>query len=106
MRFVICGITGNNSIFFSGGVQALSLHLNNQPGQRLVLSCLMTLRNLSDAATKEENIEGLLKSLIQLLDSNDPKIVSCSVGVLSNLTCNNQRNKVSVKLLEHRRIPF
>lgn len=38
--------------FFSGGMQALGLHLTD-PSQRLVQNCLWTLRNLSDAATKQ-----------------------------------------------------
>lgn len=37
---------------FSGGMQALGLHLTD-PSQRLVQNCLWTLRNLSDAATKQ-----------------------------------------------------
>lgn len=35
-----------------GGMQALGLHLTD-PSQRLVQNCLWTLRNLSDAATKQ-----------------------------------------------------
>ncbi len=38
----------------SGGMQALGLHLTD-PSQRLVQNCLWTLRNLSDAATKQVN---------------------------------------------------
>merc|ERR1719322_1043269 len=53
----------------AGGRQALAMHLGH-PSQRLVQNCLWTLRNLSDAGTKIEN--------------------------LSNLTCNNQKNKVTV----------
>lgn len=37
---------------FAGGMQALGLHLTD-PSQRLVQNCLWTLRNLSDAATKQ-----------------------------------------------------
>lgn len=37
-----------------GGMQALGLHLTD-PSQRLVQNCLWTLRNLSDAATKQVN---------------------------------------------------
>ena len=39
-------------VFVPGGMQALGLHLND-PSQRLVQNCLWTLRNLSDAATKQ-----------------------------------------------------
>ena len=34
--------------------------------------------------------------LVQLLSSNDINIVTCAAGIMSNLTCNNQRNKVTV----------
>lgn len=41
-------------------------------------------------------MEVLLQSLVTLLSSTDLNIVTCAAGILSNLTCNNQRNKVSV----------
>ena len=41
-------------------------------------------------------MEGLLQMLVQLLGSNDLNIVTCAAGILSNLTCNNQRNKITV----------
>merc|ERR1712203_936602 len=62
----------------------------------LVQNCLWTLRNLSDAGTKLENMETLMQGLVQLLGSNDVNIVTCAAGILSNLTCNNQKNKVVV----------
>jgi len=34
--------------------------------------------------------------LVQLLSSNDVNIVTCVTGILSNMTCNNQANKVAV----------
>lgn len=79
----------------AGGMQALAMHLGHQ-STRLVQNCLWTLRNLSDAATKCDNMEGLLQMLVQLLSSNDINIVTCAAGIVSNLTCNNQRNKVIV----------
>ncbi|KAK3083157.1 hypothetical protein FSP39_015308 [Pinctada imbricata] len=79
----------------AGGLQALSMHLGHQ-SQRLVQNCLWTIRNLSDAATKVDNMEGLLQMLVQLLASNDLNVVTCAAGILSNLTCNNMRNKVIV----------
>lgn len=33
---------------------------------------------------------------LQVLASSDVNIVTCAAGILSNLTCNNQRNKVTV----------
>ncbi|KOX80436.1 Armadillo segment polarity protein, partial [Melipona quadrifasciata] len=79
----------------AGGMQALAMHLGN-PSQRLVQNCLWTLRNLSDAGTKVDGLEGLLQSLVQVLSSTDVNVVTCAAGILSNLTCNNQRNKVTV----------
>nr|ADI48180.1 beta-catenin [Crepidula fornicata] len=83
------------AIVEAGGMQALAMHLGHQ-SQRLVQNCLWSLRNLSDAATKMDNMEGLLHMLVQLLGSNDINVVTCASGILSNLTCNNQRNKVIV----------
>jgi len=73
-------------------MQALAMHLGHQ-SNRLVQNCLWTLRNLSDAATKEEGLDNLLQMLVQLLSSNDTQVVTCASGILSNLTCNNPRNK-------------
>ncbi|XP_045491944.1 armadillo segment polarity protein isoform X1 [Colias croceus] len=84
------------AIVEAGGMQALAMHLGN-PSGRLVQNCLWTLRNLSDAATKQvDGLENLLQSLVQVLASTDVNIVTCAAGILSNLTCNNQRNKVTV----------
>ena len=44
----------------------------------------------------QEGVEGLLQMLVQLLASNDINIVTCVAGILSNLTCNNQANKITV----------
>lgn len=44
----------------------------------------------------QDNMEGILQMLVQLLSSNDLNVVTCAAGILSNLTCNNQRNKVIV----------
>ncbi|XP_046326477.1 catenin beta-like isoform X2 [Haliotis cracherodii] len=83
------------AIVEAGGMASLAMHLGHQ-SQRLVQNCLWTLRNLSDAATRIDAVEGLLQMLVQLLTSNDINVVTCAAGILSNLTCNNQRNKVMV----------
>ena len=57
------------------------------------MNCLWTLRNLSDQATKQDGLDDLLRKCVKLLESNDVGIVMCCVGILSNLTCNNARNK-------------
>merc|ERR1719188_1748617 len=83
------------AIVEDGGMQALAMHLGH-PSQRLVQNCLWTLRNLSDAGTKIENLDNLMQGLVQLLNSTDVNIVTCAAGILSNLTCNNQKNKLTV----------
>ena len=42
----------------------------------------------------------MLHQLLMLLGSNDVNIVTCSAGVLSNLTCNNPKNKTIVCKLQ------
>lgn len=104
-------------------MQALANHLGHK-STRLVQNILFTIRNLSDAATTQvriffplnltqsaqiyvssnycfvlytqDHLDDLLRQLIMLLSSNDVTIVTCSAGVLSNLTCNNAKNKTIV----------
>lgn len=83
------------AIVEAGGMQALGIHLHS-PSQRLVQNCLWSLRNLSDAGTKQESVENLLQTLVQLLSSNDINVQTCAAGILSNLTCNNMSNKTCV----------
>lgn len=44
----------------------------------------------------QDNVDGLLQGLVQLLGSSDINVVTCAAGILSNMTCNNHRNKVTV----------
>uniref|UniRef100_A0A8C7VDU7 Junction plakoglobin a n=1 Tax=Oncorhynchus mykiss TaxID=8022 RepID=A0A8C7VDU7_ONCMY len=83
------------AIVDAGGMQALGMHLTGS-SQRLMQNCLWTLRNLSDAATKQEGLDSLLQTLVGLLSSDDVNMLTCSTGILSNLTCNNARNKAMV----------
>nr|XP_057920673.1 junction plakoglobin a [Doryrhamphus excisus] len=83
------------AIVEAGGMQALGKHLTGS-SQRLMQNCLWTLRNLSDAATKQEGMDGLLQVLVNLLSSDDINMLTCATGVLSNLTCNNAYNKTLV----------
>ena len=83
------------AIVEAGGMQALSMHLGH-PSRRLVQHCLWTPRNLSDAGTKIEKLDNLMQGLVQLFSSTDVNIVTCAAGILSDLTCNNQKNKVTV----------
>uniref|UniRef100_A0AAQ5ZBR4 Junction plakoglobin n=1 Tax=Amphiprion ocellaris TaxID=80972 RepID=A0AAQ5ZBR4_AMPOC len=84
------------AIVEAGGMQALGQHLTGS-SQRLIQNCLWTLRNLSDAATKQEGLDGLLQILVTQLGSDDVNMLTCATGILSNLTCNNSRNKVNTK---------
>ncbi|XP_048416533.1 junction plakoglobin-like [Stegostoma tigrinum] len=87
------------AIVEAGGMQALGYHLGSS-SPRLVQNCLWTLRNLSDAATKQEGLDPLLSTLVQLLASDDINVLTCATGILSNLTCNNARNKMVVCQVE------
>lgn len=80
------------AIVEAGGMQALGHHLTGS-SHRLIQNCLWTLRNLSDAATKQEGLDGLLQILVKQLSSDDVNMLTCATGILSNLTCNNARNK-------------
>ncbi|XP_056135654.1 junction plakoglobin-like [Lampris incognitus] len=80
------------AIVEAGGMQALGKHLTGS-SQRLMQNCLWTLRNLSDAATKQEGMDSLLQVLVGLLSSDDLNMLTCATGILSNLTCNNSHNK-------------
>ncbi|CAL4154381.1 unnamed protein product [Meganyctiphanes norvegica] len=94
---VLSACSSNKSAIVSaGGMQAISKHITH-PSPTLVQNCLWTLRNLSDAATKtQENIDNLLQNLAKLLTVSDINMVTCAAGILSNLTWNNQHNKVIV----------
>ncbi|XP_017333153.1 junction plakoglobin a isoform X2 [Ictalurus punctatus] len=83
------------TIVEAGGMQCLGKHVTGS-SQRLAQNCLWTLRNLSDAATKQDGLEGLLQILIGLLATEDMNMLACVSGTLSNLTCNNARNKMFV----------
>ncbi|XP_029365107.1 junction plakoglobin-like isoform X2 [Echeneis naucrates] len=83
------------AIVENGGMQALGQHLTGS-SQRLIQNCLWTLRNLSDAATKQEGLDRLLQILVTQLGSDDVNMLTCATGILSNLTCNNSRNKTLV----------
>ncbi|XP_061685476.1 junction plakoglobin a [Syngnathoides biaculeatus] len=83
------------AIVEAGGMQALGKHLTGST-PRLMQNCLWTLRNLSDAATKQEGMDGLLQVLVNLLSSDDINMLTCATGILSNLTCNNAYNKTLV----------
>lgn len=87
-------------------MQALSMHLVNLSNQAqnssnvkstssdILNNCLITLRNLSDAATRLPGLEQLVQNLLNILASrNEFTVLTLAAGILSNLTCNNENNK-------------
>ncbi len=79
----------------AGGTQALCRHVNH-PSERVMQTCLLTLRNLSDAAIMMDNMDDILYNCMKLLDSSNALVVSSCAGVLANLTANNPKNKVQL----------
>merc|ERR1712198_689912 len=75
----------------AGGMQALAMHLGH-PSQRLVQNCLWTLRNLSDAGTKIENLDNLMQGLVRtIIAAGDrEEITEPSVCALRHLTSRHQ----------------
>lgn len=57
-------------------MQALGLHLTD-PSQRLVQNCLWTLRNLSDAATKQVMRAALWTNTEILIFTVNPSVLLC-----------------------------
>ena len=88
--------TNKQVLVENGAMQVLSAHLQSPSNDdRVVYNCLLTLRNLSDCAIREDNLDGLIKRLIELLQVNaDVNVSTCAAGILSNLTCNNDLNKM------------
>lgn len=88
--------TNKQLLVENGAMQVLSAHLQNPSNDdRIIYNCLLTLRNLSDCAIREDNLDGLIKRLIDLLTANsDINVSTCAAGILSNLTCNNEMNKI------------
>lgn len=89
-------------------MQGLSMHLINlstaaqnsagsskkSTASDILHNCLITLRNLSDAATRLPGLEKLVQNLLSLLSTrNDFTVSTLAAGILSNLTCNNENNK-------------
>uniref|UniRef100_A0A914RH78 Armadillo repeat-containing protein 8 n=1 Tax=Parascaris equorum TaxID=6256 RepID=A0A914RH78_PAREQ len=61
--------------------------------ERTQFAVLCAVRNLSDAATNEDNLGPLIVRLIGVVTAGEETSTACAAGVLSNLTCNNVRNK-------------
>ncbi|VDP17878.1 unnamed protein product [Heligmosomoides polygyrus] len=76
-----------------GCLPALYKEMCNATDDRVLLAILVALRNLSDAATNEDNLAPLVVRLLEIVRVADAAQTSCACGILSNLTCNNVRNK-------------
>lgn len=80
-----------------GGMHALTKTLRLSQDERLtnriVFYSLWTIRNLSDAATSLNNLQGLLQCILCLLNDKDFHKALPATQILANLTCNNPLNK-------------
>jgi catenin beta 1 len=76
-------------------MQALSSHfVIPNISHDIIQNTLITLRNLSDAATRINGLEQLVQNLVLLLSqSKEDNLITLAAGILSNLTCNNENNK-------------
>ncbi|VDM91657.1 unnamed protein product, partial [Onchocerca ochengi] len=75
-----------------GGYDVLHKQLEHA-SQRLIISTLECIRNMSDVPTKDMDVSSLLNKLLQLLGAMDPIVILYCTGILSNLLANNQMNK-------------
>lgn len=91
------------------GIMNVLTELLLNKSRRLACTSLWALRNFSDVSTNDTNLKELLLICTRFIlsqiteDSNkcndklkkisEPSLVSCAVGILANLTCNNQDNK-------------
>lgn len=82
---------------FVDGLETLHHVLPNIHDNKRKLAVLNAMRNLSDVATNLNTLSGLVIDLIALINAHDDEdTVICVCGILSNLTCNNIRNKQAV----------
>ena len=76
-------------------MEALAGHLSSdQP--KIIMNCLLTMRNMSDLASGIPDGESLCQDLVNKLRYHEPVIVSCATGILANLTANNEKLKLAV----------
>ncbi|UJR10620.1 hypothetical protein I4U23_014817 [Adineta vaga] len=96
LRVLSASPTIKTNMVVKNTVQILEKQLYQPISLRVQQNCLLILRNLSDQAVQLENLDSLIRLLIDLLRSSDFITVTCSAGILSNLTCNHQYNKAFV----------
>ncbi|CAL2027484.1 unnamed protein product [Caenorhabditis brenneri] len=79
-----------------GCLPALYAELCAAKDERSQTAILVAMRNLSDSATNEENLTQLIIKLLEIIRTANDGMTACACGTLSNLTCNNTRNKQTV----------
>lgn len=79
-----------------GCLPALYNELCVAKDERSQTAILVAMRNLSDSATNEENLTQLIIKLTEVIRVANDGMTACACGTLSNLTCNNTRNKQTV----------
>uniref|UniRef100_A0A1I7USV7 Armadillo/beta-catenin-like repeat protein n=1 Tax=Caenorhabditis tropicalis TaxID=1561998 RepID=A0A1I7USV7_9PELO len=79
-----------------GCLPALYAELCVAKDERSQTAILVAMRNLSDSATNEENLTQLIIKLLEIVRTANDGMTACACGTLSNLTCNNTRNKQTV----------
>uniref|UniRef100_A0A8R1DM95 Armadillo segment polarity protein n=1 Tax=Caenorhabditis japonica TaxID=281687 RepID=A0A8R1DM95_CAEJA len=79
-----------------GCLPALYNELCLSKDERSQTAILVAMRNLSDSATNEENLTNLIIKLLEIVRTANDGMTACACGTLSNLTCNNTRNKQTV----------
>jgi len=76
------------------GLNIFEKHLRITKSIRIKHNCLITLRNISNQATRMRDIDSLIEKLTGMLSlTNDQQSVICSLGILNNLTADNRINK-------------
>ncbi|XP_010633850.1 junction plakoglobin [Fukomys damarensis] len=105
-------------ILANGGPQALVQIMRNYSYEKLLWTTSRVLKVLSvcpsnkpaiveaalcwalgptaPALCPQEGLEGVLKTLVNQLSVDDVNVLTCATGTLSNLTCNNSKNKTLV----------
>lgn len=86
-------------IIQNNGIQTLTRCIKRD-NQEILKTCLWTLRNLSDVIINSERdfisyINQLIERILTILCeyAEEPCIVTCALGILANLTCNNESIK-------------
>ena len=98
---ISCCAKSKRVIIESGGMEALLGHLQSD-NPKIIMNCLLTMRNMSDLASGIPDGQGLCIELVNILRnpelSNPSELVniSCATGILANLTANNETLKLAV----------